>query len=121
MQDPSPSSRWQHNKVDSCKRWVRKDDGDILDAKRSGRPTKLTPDTKREITKLTKETGTGLRTVARKLNFSDDFKERGKTVGVTAIGNFVRSTEWEKTAYKVRVKPICLRRISGICLRFVRE
>ena len=72
MQDPSPSSRWQHNKVDSCKiedfqkygKWGRKD-GDVLDAKRSGRPTKLTPDTKREITKLTKETGTGLRTVAR--------------------------------------------------------
>ena len=63
--------------------------------------------------------------MARKLNFSDDFKERGKTVGVTEIGNFVRGTEWGKTAYKVRVKPMMseknIRDRRTFCARMMHE
>ena len=58
------------------RKWVRKEIGDTSDGKRSGRLTKLTPDTKRWITNLEKETGTGLRTVRKKMNFSDSFRAR---------------------------------------------
>ena len=90
----------------TVRKWVRKEEGDTSDGKRSGRPTKLTPDTKRRITKLANETGTGLRTVRKKLNFSDSFQARRKTLCLGTIGNFVRKTKWGKTAYKVRVKPM---------------
>ena len=38
----------------TVRKWVRKEVRDTLDGKRSGRPTKLSPDTKRKITKLAK-------------------------------------------------------------------
>ena len=40
--------------------WCRRGDGDVHEKDRSGRPTKMTPETKYKITKLTKETGRGI-------------------------------------------------------------
>jgi len=81
-------------KVDKNKvrKSARKNDGDITDPKRLGRPTKFTLNTKH----LAMNQVTGRRSVAMKLNFSEDFQARNKKAGVTTVRRYVKSTDWGK-------------------------
>lgn len=70
--------------------WVRSVEGNVSDAHRSGRPSKLSPGTKRKITALVKDrVGVGVRTVAKRLNFSQDFLDRHKTICANTVRNYV--------------------------------
>ena len=62
-------------KVDrnTVRKWSRKNDGDVMDAQRLVRPTKMAPKTKDRVKHLGKNQVTGIRSVVKKLNFSDDF------------------------------------------------
>ena len=84
-------------KVDrnTVRKWTRKDDGDVTDAKRLGRPTKVTPKTKDRVRHLAMNQVTGIRTVVKKLNFSEDFQNRNKKVGVTTIRRYVKYRLWK--------------------------
>ena len=48
----------------------------------------------------------GIRTVTKKLNFSNDYIERNKKIGATTVRRYVKSTKWGKVAYKEKVKPM---------------
>lgn len=52
-------------KVDrnTVRKWARKNDGDVMDAQRLGRPTKMTPKTKDRVKNLCKNHVTGIRSV----------------------------------------------------------
>ena len=39
----------------TVRKWVRKEDADISDVERSGRPTKMTPNSKEKIRKMVKD------------------------------------------------------------------
>jgi transposase len=79
----------------TVRKWIRKSDGDTVDKKRTGRPTKLTPKTKNKIKNLAKETvGIGYRTVTRKLNFSNDFTDRSKTVARSTVFPIFPMQNW---------------------------
>ena len=61
-------------KVDknTVRKSTRKDEGDIAHAKRLGRPTKITPKTER-VGNLAVNQVTGIRSVVKKLHFSEDY------------------------------------------------
>lgn len=91
----------------TVRKWARKQEGDVTDAQRPGKPTKFSPRTKDKVRKWVKDkVGVGTRTVAKKLNFSDSYKERGKTISHSAISKYLRKTTWGKHAYTQKVKPM---------------
>ena len=78
--------------------WSKKEDGDVIDSERSGRPSKVTPKTKKRITALMRNRVAGVRPTAKILNHSPMFAETGKTVGPSTVRRFVKSTEWGNIA-----------------------
>lgn len=114
-------------KVDrnTVRKWARKEEGDVEDKQRCGRPSKVTPNTKRRIRGLCKDRVTGIRSVVKKLNFSTEFQNRGKKIGVTTVRRYVRSTDWGKNAYKEPVKPLLSEKNINdrmkFCERLIRE
>ena len=91
-------------------KWSKKEDGSVEDQERSGRPSKMTPRTKRRVTDLMRDKVAGVRPTTTILNNSPLFVERNKTVdlGVTTVRRCVRSTDWRKTACKERITPMLL-------------
>ena len=69
------------NCQENCQKIVN---GDIADAKRLGRPTKITK-TKERVGHLAINQKMGIRSAVKKLNFSEDFQARNKKVGVTTV------------------------------------
>ena len=95
----------------TVKKWARLEDGTVTDCRRSGRPTKLSPRTKERIASLAKDRiAVGIRTVTKKLDFSNDYIERNKKIGATTVRRYVKSTKWGKVAYKEKVKPMLSRK-----------
>ena len=91
----------------TVKKWRNSPDGSVTDQPRSGRPSKLTPNTKLKIKNMAREqVGVGIRTVCKKLNFSDNFTEREKRIGVSTVRRYVKTTASGKAAYRERVKPL---------------
>ena len=91
----------------TVRKWVNSPPGGVSDAKRAGRPTKVTPNTKDKVRKELKDkAGPGLRRVARMLNFSAQYTERNKKISHMTISRHVRKTEWGKTAYRQPTKPL---------------
>lgn len=91
----------------TVRKWVNRAENDISDHPRSGRPTKLTPQTKKKIRQLAEnKPGVGTRTVAKKINFSISYQNRGKTISRTTVKDYVRRTEWGHHAYVRPIKPL---------------
>ena len=70
------------------------------------------------------QVGVGIRTVCKKLNFSDNFTEREKRIGVSTVRRYVKTTACGKTAYKERMKPLLSQNIDDrarFCERMVNE
>lgn len=79
----------------------------VLDKKIPGRPTKMSPITKRMIKhRLHQKTGSSLRLCAKELNESKRFKLKPKKLSYKTVHNFVKSTEWGHTAYKLTKEPM---------------
>lgn len=91
----------------TVRKWVRKTEGDVKDAERSGKPSKFSPRTKRQIREWVKDKpGVGTRTVAKRLNFSERYQAQGKKISHMAISQYLRNTEWGKKSYVQPVKPM---------------
>ena len=91
----------------SVQKWAKMKDGIVCDKPRSGRPTKISPKTKQRIRNLTEDqVGVGIRTVSKKLNFSDSHINRGKRIGVTTVSDHVKSMLWGRLSYKQQLKPM---------------
>jgi hypothetical protein len=71
--------------MNTVRKWARKDDSDIADAKRLGQPTKITPKTKDSVKHLAMNQVTRIRSVVKKLNFSEDFQAQNKKASVTTV------------------------------------
>ena len=85
---------------------MRKADGDVADASRSGRPSKMTQNSKKRVQKLMQDKiGVGTRRVAKRLNFSADYQDRMKTISHITISRHVRGTSWGYP-YVQPVKPL---------------
>ena len=68
---------------------------------------KVTPNTKRRISNEMKDnSGASIRKCVRKLNMSEDYQNRNKTISKTSVQNYVKSTDWGKYARKLRIKPL---------------
>ena len=98
---------------------ARKDDGDIAGAKRLGRRTKITPKTKDRVRHLAMNQLTGIRSVVKKLNFSEDSEALNKKAGMTKVRWYVKSSDWGKiirahTAKKKSRKPLLVLLINVI-------
>ena len=98
----------------------------FTDCRRSGRPTKLSPRTKERNSSLAKDRiAVGIRTVTKKLNFSNDYIERNKKIGATTVRRYVKSTKWGKVAYKEKVKPMLSQKNindrKNFCTRIVED
>ena len=50
--------------------------------------------------------GASVRKCAEQLNLSDDYKKREKSVAPMTVQRYVKSTDWGKNAYKLKVKPL---------------
>jgi IS30 family transposase len=75
--------------------------------KGSGRPSTISSNTKRTITRSLKEkVGSSLRKTAKKLNFSKSYQQKGKTISYSTINNYVKSKNWGIKAYKRPYKPL---------------
>ena len=72
-------------KVDrnTVRKWARNDNGDIAVATKLGRQTKITPKTRVRYLAMNKVTG--IRSLVKKLHFSENFRGRNKKVGVTTV------------------------------------
>ena len=98
----------------------------FTDRKRSGRPTKLTPADKAQITALMQnKVGRSHRKVAKMLNNSDRNKQRGFTVCPNTVVNYARSQPWGKKSFKVQAYP-CLNdaqkdRRKTVCREWIRK
>jgi hypothetical protein len=89
----------------TVKKWANCDGH--KDKPHTGRKTKLSPKTKRKIeTEMRDVLGASTRKCTKILNSSEDYLSRDKTISRTTVKDYVRSTEWGKTAYKPLVKPL---------------
>jgi transposase len=85
-----------------------KDRINVKDLPRKGRPVSvLTPEIKQKITDLCKDHwNASTRKVTLQLNTSHEFINRGQSVSRSSVGNYIRSTDWGKIAYKVGIAPM---------------
>jgi len=91
----------------TVRKWIKAVPGRVQDAKRRGRPTKMSPKTKDKVRRVFKDKiSPGLRRVSRALNFSPDYIEQGKTISHMTLSRYMRKTEWGKFAYKQVMKPL---------------
>ena len=68
---------------------------------------KLSPNTKRRISNEMKgECGASVRKCVKKLNMSDDYKERNKKISKTTVQKYLKTKEWGKVARKLKTKPL---------------
>lgn len=90
--------------INTASTWKNRDS--IVDKKRSGRPTKLSPTTKNMIkSRLYRKSGSSVRKYAASLNNSDRFLRNGKRISYSAIQKHIKKTDWGKNAYKRTKKP----------------
>lgn len=76
------------------------------DKPRQGRPSKLSPVTKREIKRnLIDLPGASVQKVVRDLNQLPSFKKRSKTISRPTVQRYVQTTDWGRKAYKVPKEP----------------
>ena len=69
--------------------------------------TKLSPVTKRLITKEMKDKlGSSLRRCKNLLNNSQSYRKRNKTISKDTINSYVKSTNWDKIPRKLCEKPL---------------
>ena len=80
---------------------------------------KLTPNTKRKITiELKDKVGASVRKCVRKLNMSDVYKNRNKTISRKAVQNYLKTTNWGKIGRKLKVKPLLSKKNVNDRVRF---
>lgn len=90
------------------------------DSRRSGRPSKLTPKTKKAILRVMKDKkGAFTRKCVKKLNYGDDFKKRSKTISRRTVERHLKTREWRRNSYKFQVKPMLSQRNINDRLNFV--
>lgn len=88
-------------------KWKNQTDGSVSDAKRSGRPSKVSPQTKRKIREWVKDkVGVGTRAVAKRLNFSECYYSINKNISHMTISRHCRSQDWGRRSYVPRIKPM---------------
>ena len=69
--------------------------------------TKLSPNTKRKITRHFKDKmGGSYRKCAKMLNKSDDYRKRDKTISFQTVRRYVKSQKWGLIARKMTLKPL---------------
>jgi hypothetical protein len=92
--------------VDNIYRWRSRATTD--DASRSGRLKRsLSPNTKSMITNLCKDKwNASIRKTTKCLNASESYISRQKTISATAVGDYIRSTDWGCVARKATVAPM---------------
>ena len=78
-------------KVDrnTVRKLAKKYEGDIADAKRLHRQTKMTPNTKDRVRSLVMNQVRGIRSVVKKLNFSEEFKLRNMKFSVASVRRYI--------------------------------
>ena len=91
----------------TVRKWINVLPGQVQDAKRKGRPTKMSPNAKDKVRREFKDkVSPGLRRVSRALNLSPGYVERGKRISHMTLSRHLRRTEWGKIAYKQPKKPL---------------
>ena len=91
----------------TVRKWINALPGQVQDARRKGRPTKMSPNTKDKVRREFKDkVSPGLRRVSRALNLSPGYVERGKTISHMTLSRHLRRTEWGKIVYKQPKKPL---------------
>lgn len=79
----------------------------VTDKKRCGRPTKSTPRTKAIIRQTMKEKlSASLRKTARKLNFTESYRSRGKKISKEAVRRQLKKTSWGQNNYRSPALPL---------------
>lgn len=98
-------------------KWAKKDS--IRDEPRTGRPTKLTPTTKKRIDEEMKDKlGTSARECARVLNFGSDYKARKKKISATTVVNYLHTQPWGRS-YKIKKTTMLSRKNISDRLQFI--
>ncbi|KAJ4447039.1 hypothetical protein ANN_09028 [Periplaneta americana] len=88
-------------------KWKNQTDGPVSDSKRSGRPSKVSLQTKRKIREWVKDkVGVGTRAVAKRLNFSECYRSINKNISHMTISRHCRSQDWGPRSYVPRMKPM---------------
>ena len=68
---------------------------------------KVTPNTKRRISNQMKEVlGASVRKCVKKLNMSESYQNRKKTISKTSVQKYIKAKDWGKYARKLPVKPL---------------
>jgi transposase len=85
--------------------WVRRKT--VVDKKRPGQPTKLSPTTKRQIKKkMYRKVGSSVRKMSKLLNLSKRYANKGKTISKDTVQNYLKKTTWGQKAFRSSTKPI---------------
>ncbi|KAJ4425550.1 hypothetical protein ANN_27745 [Periplaneta americana] len=88
-------------------KWKNQTDGSVSDAKRSGRPSKASPQTERKIREWVKDkVGVETRAVAKRLNFSEYYRSINKNISHITISRHCGSQDWSRRSYVPRIKPM---------------
>jgi hypothetical protein len=92
--------------IKTVHKWIKREH--ISDLPHRGqRAFKLTHSVKTKIESLCKDQwNASIRKTTSILNHSDDFIQNGLSISATTVGDFIRSTEWGKMAYRVKTAPM---------------
>lgn len=89
----------------TAKKWSTSDD--YKHKYNTNQKKKLTPNTKRRISNEMKDiSDSSLRKCVKRLNMSENYKNRNKSISKTCVQSYVRSTDWGRIARKMKVKPL---------------
>jgi transposase len=93
----------------------------IFDAPRCGRPPKLTNRAKEAIREhMEDKWGASLRSTAKAINRSEEFRAAGATISHVAIHRYLRTTDWGKTSFRADRKPLLTEKNIADRLAFCR-
>lgn len=91
----------------TVRRWIRRNEGDVKDIKRTGRPRKLTVPAKNLIRETMKDkVSCGVRKMAKILNNQQQSINDQITVSQMTVSRHLRRTEWGKISYRQPLKPL---------------
>ncbi|XP_065639534.1 uncharacterized protein LOC124815999 [Hydra vulgaris] len=99
--------------------WRKPVNTNFNEKKRCGRPTVLSPASKKLITSEMKDKwGSSTRSCAKKLNFSERYITRKKQISRSTVQRFVQHQPWGKVAYHKPIKPLLTEKNQNDCLKF---
>ena len=92
--------------IKTVQKWKKRTD--IVDLKRSGRPSvHRSPETVALITDLCRDTWYGsIRRASQIISRSAEYVQRNETISASTVTRIVRSTEWGRIAYRATVAPM---------------